>query len=490
MWSPWGWDPANREAAFFRRAHWVSPIARLKPGVTPERADAALQVVVERLQGEYPETNRVMGAGLMPLRDFLVKDVRRPLGILLGAVALLLLLACTNVANLMLVRASDRTREVALRFAMGARGGRIVRQILTEGLLLALVGGVLGLALGWVGVRAIAAQQPIGIAGATKLALDTRVVLFTVGVAVASGLLFGLAPALRAAAGDLQQALREGGRGGSAGRGTMRTAGVLVAVEVALAVLLVAGAGLMVRTFWLLRDVDPGFRTEGVVAVQFGIPSARYPNRDQVAGLPGRLRAAHGGTPRHHARGDGGPAPPERAELVQPVPGGGMAPRSCGLRDPPSPRRRRVLRGAGHPAPPGTDVRPERRPRRAAGGADQRDVRARALSGRGPHRPEDRLRPYGRRQPGPEQLVRDRGHRRRPAADQPRGASARRGLREPESGLGSGRLVRDPHHRRRGRDRGRGDGTCSTRWIPSSPSARCDPSETCGVRPWRSRSSF
>jgi len=282
MWSPWGWDPANREATWFRRAHWVSPIARLKPGFTPERANASLQVVVQRLQKDFPETNRVMGAGLMPLRDFLVKDVRRPLGILLGAVALLLLLACTNVANLMLVRGSDRTRELALRFAMGARGGRIVRQILTEGLLLALVGGVVGLALGWLGVRAIAAQQPIGITGATHLALDARVVLFTVGVAVASGLLFGLAPALRAAAGDLQQALREGGRGGSAGRGTMRTTGMLVAVEVGLAVLIVAGAGLMVRTFWLLRAVDPGFRTEGVEAVQFGIPSARYPNRDQV----------------------------------------------------------------------------------------------------------------------------------------------------------------------------------------------------------------
>jgi putative ABC transport system permease protein len=282
LWSPWGWDPANRQAAFFRRAHWVSPIARLKPGVTPERANTELQVVVDRLQKDFPETNRVMGAGLTPLRDFLVKDVRRPLGVLLGAVALLLLLACTNVANLMLVRASDRTREVALRFAMGARGRRILRQMLTEGLLLALLGGAVGLALGWVGVRAIARMQPIGITGATTLALDGRVVLFTVGVAVASGLLFGLAPALRATRGDLQGALKEGGRGGSAGRGTMRTVGMLVSVEVGLAVLLVVGAVLMVRTFWMLRSVDPGFRTEGVVAVQFGIPSARYEKRDQV----------------------------------------------------------------------------------------------------------------------------------------------------------------------------------------------------------------
>jgi len=282
MWSPWGWDPANRQAAWFRRAHWVSPVARLKPGVTPERADAELQAVVERLQRDFPETNRVMGAGFTPLRDFLVRGVRRPLGVLLGAVALLLLLACTNVANLMLVRASDRTREVALRFAMGARGRRILRQMLTEGLLLALLGGAVGLALGWVGVRAIATQQPIGIRGATALALDGRVVLFTVGVAVLSGLLFGIAPALRSARGDLQGALKEGGRGGSGGRGAMRTVGLLVSVEVGLAVLLVAGAGLMVRTFWMLRSVDPGFRTEGVVAVEFAVPSARYQVRDQV----------------------------------------------------------------------------------------------------------------------------------------------------------------------------------------------------------------
>jgi putative ABC transport system permease protein len=282
MWTPWGWDPADREAVWFRRAHWVSPIGRLKPGVTLERADAELQVVVDRLQRDFPETNRVMGAGFMPLRDFLVQDVRRPLGVLLGAVALLLVLACTNVANLMLVRASDRTREMALRFAMGARRRRILRQMLTEGLLLALLGGAVGLALGWVGVRAIAMQQPIGITGATSLALDVRVVLFTVGVAVASGLLFGLAPALRATRGDLQGALKEGGRSGTAGRGVMRTVGLLVSVEVGLAVLLVAGAGLMVRTFLMLRSVDPGFSSEGVVAVQFGIPSARYQERDQV----------------------------------------------------------------------------------------------------------------------------------------------------------------------------------------------------------------
>ncbi|MGD8321497.1 MAG: ABC transporter permease, partial [Gemmatimonadota bacterium] len=282
MWSPFGWDPANRDAAWFRRAHWLRPVARLAPGVTPAQADAALQVVVKELQGRYPGTNKVMGAGLMPLRDFLTMDVRRPLTILMGAVALLLLLACTNVANLMLVRASDRTREVALRVAVGAGRWRVARQMLTEGMVLALAGGSLGLWLGWLGIKALAAQRPVGIQGATTLSLDHRVVLFTVLAAVASGLLFALAPALRTTRGDVHEALKDGGRGESRGRGSLRAAGALVAVEVGLAVLLVVGSGLMIRSFVLMRNVDPGFRSRGVLAIQFGIPSARYPDRDEV----------------------------------------------------------------------------------------------------------------------------------------------------------------------------------------------------------------
>jgi len=257
-WSPWGWNPAQRQAVSFRRAHWVRPIARLKAGVSPEQANASLQVVVKRLQQDFPETNRVMGAGLMPLRDFLVMDVRGAMLVLLGAVALLLLLACVNVANLTLVRASDRTREMALRLALGARRGRIVRQMLVEGMVLAVAGGAIGLGLGWAGVRLMATQRPIGIVGATTLTLDGRVVLFTLLVSLGSGLLFALAPALRTAGGDVHGALAEGGRSGASGRRALRTAGGLVAVEVGLAVLLVVGAGLMVRTAVALRNVDPG----------------------------------------------------------------------------------------------------------------------------------------------------------------------------------------------------------------------------------------
>ncbi len=282
LWSPWGWDPANREAVWFRRAHWVRPIARLSPDVTVTEARAALAVVVSRLQTDFPETNRVMGAGLMPLRDFMVMDVRRPLFVLMGAVGLLLVLACTNVANLMLVRGSDRTREVALRLALGAGRARVARQLLTEGVMLSVVGGALGLGLGWAGIRALATRQPVGIEALTGLALDGRVLLFTLAAATLSGLLFAIAPALRSARGDVQESLKEGGRSATSGAAGMRTANGLVALEVALAVLLVVAAGLMVRSFWHLRSVDPGFRTENVLAVSFNIPSSRYPGRDQV----------------------------------------------------------------------------------------------------------------------------------------------------------------------------------------------------------------
>jgi predicted permease len=291
VWYPYGWTTSAREDASFRRAHFVRAVARLAPGYDRTEAGAQLQVVVERLQAEYPETNSVMGAGLAPMRDFLIRGVRTQLLVLLGAVGVLLLLACTNVATLMLVRANDRSREVGLRRALGAQPGRLARQMLTESGVIAAAGALAGLGLGWVGVRVLTATDPLGIDGATSLALDYRVVLFTVGIAALSGLLFGTAPALRATRGDIESTLREGARG-SEGRHGLRTVGALVTAEVALALLLVVGAGLMVRTYVLLRDVDPGFETEGIVAVQFTIPSTRYPNRDQVLGFYDRFLEA------------------------------------------------------------------------------------------------------------------------------------------------------------------------------------------------------
>ncbi|HUP22093.1 MAG TPA: ADOP family duplicated permease, partial [Thermoanaerobaculia bacterium] len=251
-----------------------------------------LQVVVGRLQEDYPETNRVMGAAFMPVRDFLVRNVKERVIVLLGAVAVLLLLACANVANLMLVRANDRTREMALRHALGAGRARVVRQMLTESMVLALVGGVLGLGRGWLGVRGMSALTRLGIEGATDISLDARVVGFSVAVAVLSGVLFGIAPAIRSTTDDVYAGLIEGGRSQSTGKHGARVAGLLVSAEVALALLLVVGAGLMIRSFWLLREVDPGFSVEGALAVELSVPSVRYPNRDQVLGFWDRMTEA------------------------------------------------------------------------------------------------------------------------------------------------------------------------------------------------------
>lgn len=285
LWYTYGWAPSARQEIWFRRAHFVRPVARLSPGVGLEEANAQLQSVVSALQEEYPETNRVMGAGMTPLRDFLVREVRTPLMVLLGAVGILLLLACANVANLMLVRANDRSREVALRNALGAGRARVARQLLAESLLIGIGGGAVGLAIGWLGVRAMATMTRLGIDGTTQLALDGRVVVFTMAVAVLSGVLFGTLPALRSAAGDIHGALREGGRGSSTGRRGGRAVEILVTAEIALALMLVVGAGLMIRSALHLRSVDPGFRVEGTLAVELGIPSSRYPNRDQVLGF-------------------------------------------------------------------------------------------------------------------------------------------------------------------------------------------------------------
>jgi putative ABC transport system permease protein len=281
LWTPWGWGDEFRASVAFRRAHFVRPIARLAPGVSIEDARAQHQAVVAALQQEYPATNRVMGAGLLPLREFLVREVRGPLVLLQGSVLLLLLLSCVNVANLALVRASDRSREVALRRALGAGRARVTAQLMTESVVLALAGGALGLAVGWAGVRALEGLTPLGIDGATGLALDHRVVLVALAASLASGVLFGLAPVLRVGRLETNDALKDGERGGTAAGG-MRTVRGLVAAEVALALLLVVGAGLMVRTSWSLRQVDPGFRTEGALAVQLTAPSSRYPDRAAV----------------------------------------------------------------------------------------------------------------------------------------------------------------------------------------------------------------
>ncbi len=281
-WAPMGWEPTARQEVWFRRAHFVRTLARLAPGATQQEASAQLAVVVRRLQAEYPGTNKVMGAGLMPVRDFLIRDVRKPLLILGAAVSLLLILACTNVATLTLVRASERAREVAVRTAVGANRMRIARQMMTEALLLACLGGTAGLGLGWFAVKAIERLNPLGIPGVTSIALDGRVLFATLAVATLSGILFGLGPALNGANTAPARSLKEGGRADTRSRGGMQSTQWLVGGEVALALLLVAGAGLVLRSFGHIRDVDPGFHVENTLAFDVTAPTSRYSEREDV----------------------------------------------------------------------------------------------------------------------------------------------------------------------------------------------------------------
>ena len=282
LWVPTAWDPASRAEIYFRRAHWMRPVARLAPGASAEQASAELRQVAARLMVEHPETNTRMGAGLTPLHEFLVGDTRTPLLVLLAAVAILLLLACVNVGNLLLVGAAARARETALRLVLGAGRPRLVRQALVECLVLAALGGVAGLVLGWVGTRTLAALQPPGLLPLGRLDVNWRVLGYVFAVTTASGLLFGIAPALWNGRRLPADALRAGGRPASDDRRARRWGGTLVVAQVALALMLAVGAGLLVRSVRELRQVAPGFDGRGVLTASTSLPGARYDTNEKV----------------------------------------------------------------------------------------------------------------------------------------------------------------------------------------------------------------
>lgn len=299
LWRPMDWSPADRASVNFRRAHGVRAVARLKPGVSPAHADAQLQAVVKRLQREYPETNKYMGAAMTPLHEFLVGDTRLPLIVLLTSVAFLLLIACANVGNLLLVQAAGRARETALRLALGAGRTRLVRQALTESLVLSTVGGLLGLVIGWAGTHALVRLQPAGMLRVHDFGVDGTVLVYVTGITLLSGLIFGVAPALWSRHRDPAEALKDGGRGAAQGAKGKRWGDALVVGEVALALLMTVGAGLLVRSFLQMRQVSPGFDSHGVLVVSVGLNS-RYDTDDKVAAfmreLETRARALPGAT--------------------------------------------------------------------------------------------------------------------------------------------------------------------------------------------------
>jgi putative ABC transport system permease protein len=300
VWISQGWDRAVRTKIFFRRAHWLRVIARMKAGVSVDEANAQFQVVVRRLQQQYPATNRVMGAGMVPLHTYLVGDTRTALLVLLAASGLLLLIACANVGNLMLVHATGCAPEVALRLALGAGPWRLTRQVLTESLVLSSLGGAAGLALAWAGTRTIALLAPHGTLPDTGIHLNWGVLLYTLAITTASGIAFGIAPALWSARRAPGDALKEGGRSPHDGRRMRRWGEALAVAEIALALMLTSGAGLLVRSLWRLQHVPPGFDPHGVLAVGLELPQIRYDTTPKINAfddaLTTRVRALRGVT--------------------------------------------------------------------------------------------------------------------------------------------------------------------------------------------------
>jgi putative ABC transport system permease protein len=277
LWTPIAFTP--RQLAEHDE-HFLQVVGRLAPGVSREQAAAELQTIYHQMRAQHPGDEQVKAGVIEPLHEQFVGDYRRRLLVLLGAVSLVLLIACGNVANLLLARGGLRAREIALRAAVGAGRGRIVRQLLTETLALALTGAALGIAVAWVAVPTLVAYSPEGVPRLEQAGIDGVVLAFALAAALLSALAAGLAPALRAARTNLRATLNEGGRTGTAGRDRVRTA--LVAVEVALALVLLVGAGLLVRSALNLQRVDPGFDARGVLSARITLPAVRYEEPQRV----------------------------------------------------------------------------------------------------------------------------------------------------------------------------------------------------------------
>jgi putative ABC transport system permease protein len=264
FWMPYGLARSNAN----QDGRYLSTLARLRPGVSLAAARADMNVLASQLQKEHPQLDTKWGATVVGLREQAIGGVRTPLLVLLAAVGLVLLIACANVANLMLMRAAGRGREIAIRGALGAGGWRIARQLLVESILIGALGGTAGLLMGIGAMRALTAALPDTITYSTikEIRIDTTVLLFATAASVVTGILFGLAPAWKAARTDLQQALRDGGRGIAGRRSPMRN--TLVVAEVALSMMLLAGAGLLIRSFARLAGVTPGFDARHVLSMQ------------------------------------------------------------------------------------------------------------------------------------------------------------------------------------------------------------------------------
>ena len=271
------WTPANFTARDLqnRGSHFLMVIARLKPGVSVARARADMDAIAKRLQQQYPNTNTKVGAVVEPLKEQVLGNTRMALIVLLAAAGCVLLIACANNANLLLAKAAAREREMAIRTALGAGRGRLVRQMLTESVLLALVGGALGLGLARLGIRVLETLIPLGVPAGSGLGIDSRLLAFNLVISLLTGIVFGLAPALHTTGIGVSERLKQGGRGGF-GVSHRRFRDALVVTEVALALVLLVSASLLIQTLGNLRSVEVGFRIDHLLTMTTRLPMPKY----------------------------------------------------------------------------------------------------------------------------------------------------------------------------------------------------------------------
>lgn len=300
LWVPLPLDPDHLHQ---RGRRSMLAVARLGPGATVEGANAELDVLTRRWVEQGVTDLEQFSAFIAPVKDEVVGRIRPVLLVLLGAAGFVLLIACTNVANLFLARTDERHRELALRKALGAQGGRIVRQLLTESVLLAVIGGAMGLLLAYMGVEALVALDPASVPRLGEVVMDARVLAFAGAATLVTGLIFGAVPAIRAFGSDLSMPLKEYRPGPDSGRSGPGSRRALVVIEVALAVVLVIGAGLMIRSLWELRQIELGFDPENVLTMRLSLTAADYPESDDVVAFYRRLVDRVEGLPRVRSAG-------------------------------------------------------------------------------------------------------------------------------------------------------------------------------------------
>jgi putative ABC transport system permease protein len=291
------WAPLATDTTRPRRADFLTVFGRLRPGVDLERVQAEMTTIARRLESQYPETNQGWGAEVVDLKEQMVGEIRPALLVFMGAVGLVLLVGCANVANLMLARVAGRSRELTIRAALGASRARLAGELLLESVVLGLLGGALGLVLAVWGIEALRSLQPGTIPRIGEIGLDPRVLGFALGLSLLTAVLSGLAPMWRLARRDLHEGLTEGSRGVAGGGGIRRARTVLVQAEVALAFVLLAGAALLLRSFDRLQQVDPGFSTDRILTARVTLPRAKYQEDAQRAAFGEQLLIGVGNRP-------------------------------------------------------------------------------------------------------------------------------------------------------------------------------------------------